>query len=329
MAQEFPELEILCVDDGSTDASPAMLRAFAARDPRIRIITQGNRGVSAARNAGLDAARGRWLSFVDSDDEVLPGIYTTLLRFDGGEDAICFSAEELRHEAGGVRRVESGYSDVGRAGPATLRDEELCSLSMTVWDKLFRRSRVEACGLRFPEGLRFEDNAFVMGFFALHRRASFVPMRLYRYHRHEGSLTHEAAGRRPGLAFDYISILDAVHGFWQEHGLFPGLAPQFEKLCLDRLRSAIDICPAWERPGIAWALACLLHRWGLEPRSRLLRALKQGDVSLRLGPFPGRDITLLKPLEGWEKICWVGRWQGRRALRLFTFKAASWTPRRR
>ena len=329
MAQSLPSLEIICVDDGSTDGSAAMLRRFAGEDPRIRVISQENRGVSAARNAGLDAARGRWVAFADSDDAVAPGTYGTLLRFDGGEDALCFSAEELVCRDGCVVRRESGYFDVGRAGPATLRDDELTSLSMTVWDKMFRREKIEAAGLRFPEGLHFEDNAFVMGFFALHRRACFVPRRLYIYFRHEGSLTHRAMERSQGLAFDYIGILDSVYAFWRRHGLFPRMQGVFERLCLDRLRSAIDICQPWERPGIAFALSSCLRGWGFEPQDESLRALRDGRLSLRLGAFPGRDITLLKPLRGWQKLFWAGRWQGRRAVRLLTFKVASWEPKER
>ena len=67
------EYELIFVDDGSTDESAEILLRAAAEDPRLRVIRQSNRGLSAARNAALSAARGQWLMFLDSDDWVSPG----------------------------------------------------------------------------------------------------------------------------------------------------------------------------------------------------------------------------------------------------------------
>ena len=68
LAQTLREIEIICVDDGSTDESPAILAEYAARDPRVRVITQENAGVGPARNAGIRAARGEFVAFIDPDD---------------------------------------------------------------------------------------------------------------------------------------------------------------------------------------------------------------------------------------------------------------------
>ena len=72
LAQTFADFELILVDDGSPDSCPALCDAAAARDSRIRVLHQKNRGLSGARNAGLDIVRGRWLAFVDSDDMLLP-----------------------------------------------------------------------------------------------------------------------------------------------------------------------------------------------------------------------------------------------------------------
>ena len=72
LAQTFADFELILVDDGSPDNCPALCDAAAAKDSRIRVIHQKNRGLSGARNAGLDIARGRWAAFVDSDDMLLP-----------------------------------------------------------------------------------------------------------------------------------------------------------------------------------------------------------------------------------------------------------------
>lgn len=74
-AQEIHDLEILCVDDGSTDRSTTIIEQMAAEDPRIQLIRQKNRSAGAARNNGMAHARGIYLHFLDADDTVCPGIY--------------------------------------------------------------------------------------------------------------------------------------------------------------------------------------------------------------------------------------------------------------
>lgn len=79
MSQTYTDLEIICVDDGSSDRSGEMLDTLALEDPRIRVIHQENGGASAARNTGIDLATGEIITFVDSDDAVEPDMYETLL----------------------------------------------------------------------------------------------------------------------------------------------------------------------------------------------------------------------------------------------------------
>jgi glycosyltransferase involved in cell wall biosynthesis len=78
LSQTYKNLEILCVNDGSTDGSPEILKRIAATDPRVIVLDQENAGVSAARNRGIDAAHGEWITFVDSDDALDERMYQTL-----------------------------------------------------------------------------------------------------------------------------------------------------------------------------------------------------------------------------------------------------------
>lgn len=79
-SQTLQDIEIICVDDGSTDNSPLILSTFSSRDDRIRVITQKNSGRTTARNRGIQAAAGQWIGFVDSDDTVDPDFYERLLK---------------------------------------------------------------------------------------------------------------------------------------------------------------------------------------------------------------------------------------------------------
>ena len=80
LGQTFSDFEVLLVDDGSTDGSGAICDALAEQDVRVRVIHKANGGVSSARNAGLDAARGRYIGFVDADDWIEPAFYEKLVR---------------------------------------------------------------------------------------------------------------------------------------------------------------------------------------------------------------------------------------------------------
>lgn len=96
LAQTFTDFELILVEDGSPDNCPALCDAAAAKDARIRVIHQKNGGLSAARNAGLDAARGEWIGFVDSDDYIAPEMYEALykaVQSTGADLALCDYAE--------------------------------------------------------------------------------------------------------------------------------------------------------------------------------------------------------------------------------------------
>lgn len=96
LRQSYTDFELLLIDDGSSDASGAICDAYALKDARVCVYHTGNKGVSSARNLGLDHAAGQWIMFVDSDDELTEGALMTLT--EGGSD---FSV-------GGLLRVQNG-----------------------------------------------------------------------------------------------------------------------------------------------------------------------------------------------------------------------------
>jgi glycosyltransferase involved in cell wall biosynthesis len=158
LTQSMPDFEIVAVDDGSTDTSPAILADYADRDPRLRVVRQPNAGLGAARNTGIDAARGQFLWFVDSDDLLAPGALQALLSplTATGSDFATGNAWRLtadgpvpaRFLAPVFRRTRLRTHI--RRFPALLADR-------TAWNKLFRRSFWDRHGFRFPVGVHYED----------------------------------------------------------------------------------------------------------------------------------------------------------------------------
>lgn len=153
--QSLANIEIICVDDGSTDSSPDILREYAARDPRIRIVTQENRGAGAARNAGMDIASGKYYSFLDSDDYYDTDMLSRMVKTaedTGAEVTICGSY--IVNESTGVKsefskslRTEILPSDC--FSPSEIKDDIFGFSMGWAWDKLFLAEHVDS--LRFQE----------------------------------------------------------------------------------------------------------------------------------------------------------------------------------
>ncbi len=147
LAQEHRDLEIICVDDGSTDGTAALLQAHAQRHPdRIRVVHQANKGASAARNAGMRPSTGEYLQFLDADDMLAPGKISrqvALLATSGAPDLIVGDYESVMPD-GLLLPVEAEY---GRAWMGLIRTKLGCTCS-----NLWRKQAVETAG-GWPENL--------------------------------------------------------------------------------------------------------------------------------------------------------------------------------
>ena len=157
-AQTYPRMEILCVNDGSTDNSLDILRAYAEKDARIRIIDQANAGLAAARNAALDVATGEYVAGLDSDDCWEPQLLEEVVNaLEPGADMVVFGAQYLYDDGS---RQEAGYFRRPVAGAADMTAELAAAIPVAFWNKLWRRAFLEEHALRMPKGLLNEDEPF-------------------------------------------------------------------------------------------------------------------------------------------------------------------------
>lgn len=196
VGQTYGNLEIILVDDGSPDGSPAKCDAWAERDARVTVLHRANAGVSAARNAGMDAAHGDYLCFVDSDDVIEPNLVATALDAAQSHDAqIVFFANTNDHQRSDGTVLDS-VPQPGVAFVATTAGEfaqHIVQLSHAQyvcppWNKLFLTSFVRGVGSRFPEGIiAGEDSAFNFPLYAAAERVVSLDQPLYRYSMRAGS----------------------------------------------------------------------------------------------------------------------------------------------
>lgn len=187
--QTYKNLEILCINDGSTDNSLYILEKYAKQDKHIKIINIKNRGPSYARNIALDMALGDIISFVDSDDYIDLNTYSLVVN--------CFKQDST------LDMVEFGYCEFFPNGEKVttipnINDTEIAkqlfynkmpSVSFFVCTKCVKKELLQ--GVRFPEGRYYEDNLFNFQILQNTHNISYIQEPLYFYRQREGSITHE------------------------------------------------------------------------------------------------------------------------------------------
>lgn len=173
VGQTLKDLEIICVDDGSSDESPHILTKYATRDSRIQVITQENGGPGAARNAGMERADGEYLIFLDSDDwfesNFLEKMVTRAVET-GADVTICRATEfdtDSGRELSSEWMLKSQYLPGESFRPSDIAEHVFQFTYGWPWDKLYRTEFVRGAELRYPEFPNSEDLVFVFQSLAL------------------------------------------------------------------------------------------------------------------------------------------------------------------
>ena len=201
--QTLRPIEILCIDDGSTDDSGRILKEYAERYPEISVIWQSNRGVSAARNTGLAAARGQYVYYLDSDDYVEPDLLETAYRELNNNhlDIVCFDTAafgEAGIEQDFISRKNRYYAR-SCSYPSVYSGEELLyqmignhDYSCPVWKQVVRRSFLQEQGVKFYEGIIHEDELYTFRTMIPAERAAYIPRILHHRRLRQHSITTSA-----------------------------------------------------------------------------------------------------------------------------------------
>ena len=225
-AQTFSDVEIILIDDGSTDKSGRIADTYAGTDNRFSVYHTSNHGLSAARNLGIEKAKGDWLMFVDSDDYVVPDFcdkpYQAALH--EGADLVIFrnsrqQSARSQHNKVSVSRlpVVSGIVDAETA---------VRYGSAAVWNKLYRRELFYA--IRYPEGRVYEDLATTHKLIFAAKRILILPDVLYYYVFRKDSISHINSSKYAGDAF--LAWLERVE-YLKSRGCAEDLYLPFEWSC--------------------------------------------------------------------------------------------------
>jgi CDP-glycerol glycerophosphotransferase len=182
VAQGFDDFEVLLVDDGSPDGSRRIAEEYAARDPRFRVVTRPNGGLGAARNTGVRAAKGRFLTFVDSDDVLPEHAFQVLMgaALSSGSDIVVGAVERFDT----VRRWRPTWVETVHEQPRTgVRIQDALPLlrNLYTWNKVFRRDFWDKQDLWFREGVAYEDQPIITQLLARASASDVVPDVVYFY----------------------------------------------------------------------------------------------------------------------------------------------------
>lgn len=239
LANDCSDCEVILVDDGSTDGvCPRLCDENAARHPGlIRVIHQENQGLGGARNTGLEAAKGEYLLFVDSDDTVAPETLSVLNSHIEKTHADIYSFNFCSHDGQGHATFMEAATvcDV----PFTLAEntEFLFSLP-AAWARLWRRDLFINTGIRYPARVWYEDIRTSTKLFASASSIVTLPNALYYYLARPGSIMRAGDVKR---SREILDAFDDILRWFKEKGIFECYYDQLCRLAIDHIRLAATV----------------------------------------------------------------------------------------
>lgn len=247
LGQTVRDIEVICVDDGSTDGTPAILQRYAQNDSRIKLLSQQNAGGAAARNYGMTIATGEYLIFLDSDDCFdLQLLEKTCDKADKyGADTVLFGCHRYDDEKGQFfekpelpNMVRAPQMEVFSALDAP--DGLFNIVNPAPWVHLYRRSFVLETGLRFQEQPNSNDYFFVQATLALAKRICIVNEALTFY---RVNMPGSTQGKKYKAPLCSLKAVDALYDTLVERGVYEPLRRAFASTALSSIRFNLRTMP--------------------------------------------------------------------------------------
>ena len=222
LAQTYDNFEILAIDDGSTDGTAKILSAYAKKEKRVIYVRQDNAGAGAASNAGIEMARGDYLTFVDNDDWVEPSMYEKLvgaLEENEADMSVCnFNLVYSNSTENCYGTVHSGVADICDDVYGYFCRHCACPKPNNyIWTRLYKTALIKNAGIRFENFRLGSDTLINFKLLPLLRRVAFINEGLYNYVQRVDSGVHTAA-LRENLASVYADGFEALADYYIDNG---------------------------------------------------------------------------------------------------------------
>lgn len=211
IAQSLNDIEIICVDDGSTDSSPAILDEYAEKDSRVKVIHKPNKGYGNSINVGFEASAGEYIGIVESDDYILPEMYETLYHCASVHNLDLIKSECVQfwdtiHYS---RRIHISAMD-GYFGKVLLKEDRILfyQFYMNTWSGIYKRSFLEENGIRHHEtpGASYQDNGFWIQTMSMCSRAMWLDAAFYMYRQDNPMASVKSKGKVLAMYQEYCNV---------------------------------------------------------------------------------------------------------------------------
>lgn len=241
--QTLEDIEIICVNDGSTDNSAQILKEFAQKDIRVKVISQKNQGQSAARNKGMELAQGEFIGFLDADDwaepSMLEKLYENAKKLDSDVSMCSISTFD---EKKGEYIAHDPYMSLdvfpknfeNRAFAPHETFEFIFRICVVPWNKIYRREFLMKNGIKFLPNLNFEDNVFCLETILASTKISIIKEPLVIYRR-ESETSYSSSKNHDEKKLDFFKVFALEEKVLKEKGAYHGLKKYFKAYKKDTL----------------------------------------------------------------------------------------------
>jgi len=247
VGQTLEDIEIICVNDGSTDSSLSILKEYALGDNRIKIVDKENGGLASARNAGLKNAAAEFIAFLDSDDWFeLTALEKAYNEMKDDIDIVCFYSnivnEGLPEDHVGIISSEK-YHKIKHTGLWNINNDVIINTTVTCWNKLFRKSILEKYKIDFPVGQEFEDTPFTLSYLTHCKKAFYIGEYLHNYVQRPNSIMERLRACKFDAAIDNLYDFDTLYNHLKEYKLLSEYKELLTNKYSSHLKNAYKYAP--------------------------------------------------------------------------------------
>lgn len=226
LSQTLTDIEIILVDDGSTDDTADILERAYQSDPRIHLINTTNGGLSAARNVGIAESTAPYLAFLDSDDYYEPHAIEQLVKaIEKTNSSVSVGSIRVIYNDKRLTAIEKNndkqYYTVKLSGVHQITESVLKKVDVSSCNKLFKRQIIERFDIHFPYGLKYEDAFFFNTYCMVANSIAFLPrdIYIYNYVRRQGSIMSNTFSGASRTAYDHLEVAVGIYDFMTTNNL--------------------------------------------------------------------------------------------------------------
>ena len=293
--QTLKEIEIICVDDGSTDNSLEILKEYAKKDNRISVLTQENLHAGVARNAGLAVAQGEYLSFLDSDDFFELNMLEETYKKAKIDNADIVVFRYTKYDCKSLTQTMNAGANTKILSSNRIISSEICSqyiFQITCpmpWNKIFKREFIEDIKIKYQSITLSNDLYFVFAAISSAIRISYLPNNLMKYRIFKkGSLS----GARAKYPFLFLNAFDALYRYLKENGKLTMFYKSFCKILYDSIKWTASQQSNSQEFILKLFESNTIKKWGFNSIDEIKEQGEKEQIIISLTSYPARISTI-------------------------------------